>query len=164
MVLSALALTQFAAATAASADPIQYRYSTANRFAIYVQPLISPAGAEAGIRVYYDLGALADRPGYSAQFVGVCFGTSVYACSNAGSRAWAYRTSGSIGSWSWQDISLDCAAGASMQVEVLEPYLSRAGLNFQPFDSPPYQNGQYFYYGNNDSAYLQVIGCHQVWT
>lgn len=51
-----------------------------------------------------------------------------------------------------------------MQVEVLQPYLSRAGLNFQPFDSPPYQNGQYFYWGNTDSAYLQVIGCHQVWT
>lgn len=164
LLVSALAVTQFAAATAASADPIQYRYSTGNRFAIYVQPLTGASGAEVGIRVHYSVGALTDRPGYSAHFVGVCFGPSVYACYATGSRAWGYGASGSIGSWRWQDITLDCAANAAMQVEVLQPYLSRAGLNFQPFDSPPYQNGQYFYQGNTDSAYLQVIGCHQVWT
>lgn len=68
------------AATAASADPIQYRYSTGNRFAIYVQPLTGASGAEVGIRVHYSVGALTDRPGYSAHFVGVCFSPSVYAC------------------------------------------------------------------------------------
>jgi hypothetical protein len=164
LLVSALAVTQLAVTAPASADPIQYRYSTGNRFAIYVQPLTDSAGAEVGIRVYYSVGALADRPGYSAHFVGVCFSPSVYACYNTGSRAWGYTASGSIGSWRWQDITLNCAANASMQVEVLQPYLSRAGLNFQPFDSPPYQNGQYFYWGNTDSAYLQVIGGHQVWT
>jgi len=164
VLVAALVVTQFAAVTAASADPIQYRYSTGNRFAIYVQPLLSQAGAETGIRVYYSAGALADRPGYSAHFVGVCFSPSVYACYDTGSRAWGYGASGSIGSWRWQDITTDCAANAAMQVEVLQPYLSRARLTFQPFDSPPYQNGQYFYSGNTDSAYLQVIGCHQVWT
>lgn len=144
-------------------DPIQHRPSTLGDFAIYVQPRTDANGAEIGIRVYYSTAALRDRPSNGAHFAGVCAGTFRYACYEQTARAWVSGT-GQPGAWWWLDIGLNCAAGATTHIEVLQPYLSTARLNFAPINSPPYQSGQYFYQGNVDSAFVQVTGCHQVLT